>query len=233
MKVKRKYESAHRKILAERTRDLILESARRLFRDQGYGRTSIEEIAKESGIAVPTIYATYGSKRAILLKLLDEIETSADASSLVAQLEDRTGDERAQLRAFVDFSIRLFSGGADLIRIAELAGASDPDAAALWELGGARRLDTCRRVLAGWEQRRVLREGLTEDRAADILWSLSGPEFYALFVRKRQWSPQEFGDWLYELALERLLKCGGATGKSKQRYGLAATRSKKRTTSSS
>jgi AcrR family transcriptional regulator len=204
-KVKRKYESAHRKLLAGKTREQILESARRLFRDHGYGRTTIEQIAAEAGVAVPTVYATYGGKRAILLQFLEEMESAADVSSLRAALQDAGLNEHAQLRAFIDFTVRLFTEDRDLIRIAELAGVGDPDVASVWQTGEARGLEACRTVVAGWARRRVLRRGLTESRAVDILWSLTSAEFYGLFIRKRQWTGDEYGAWLYRLAAEQLL----------------------------
>src|ERR1700757_206927 len=119
-KVKRKYDSAHRKLLAGRTREQILATARSLFSAQGYGRTSIEEIAAAAGVAVPTVYTTCGGKRAILLQLLDEMEKAADALALLKILTDRAGDERGQLRAFIDFSVRLFTEDGGVVRIAEL-----------------------------------------------------------------------------------------------------------------
>ena len=92
--VKRKYSSVHREALAEKTRDQILEGARRLFRDQGFGPTTMAQIAREAGVAGPTVYAIYGSKRAILMKLLDRLEQNADASSLAPIFANRSGDER-------------------------------------------------------------------------------------------------------------------------------------------
>ena len=204
-KVKRKYDSAHRKQLAGKTREQILESARRLFRDRGYGRVTIEDIATAATVAVPTVYATFGGKRVILMQLLDEMEKAADAPALVELLKDRSSDAPARLRAFTDFSVRLFTKDNDLIRIAMLADAADPDVAALWETGDARRLAACRAVLEGWEQRGLLRQGLTEDRAVDILWALASAEFYGLFIRGRRWTPAQFADWLYHLAAEQLL----------------------------
>ena len=204
-KVKRKYDSAHRKQLAGKTREQILDSARRLFRDRGFGRVTIDDIAAAASVAVPTVYATFGGKRAILIQLLDEIEKAADAPALVALLKNRSGDDRARLRAFTDFSVRLFTEDNDLICIAMLTGAADPDVAALWETGGARRLAACRAVVEGWEQRGVLREGLTEARAVDILWALASAELYSLFIRGRHWTPEQFADWLYHLACEQLL----------------------------
>jgi hypothetical protein len=51
----------------------------------------------------------------------------------------------------------------------------------------------------------MLREGLTEHRAVDILWAMSGPAFYSLFLRKRQWTQAQFSDWLYQIPVEQLL----------------------------
>ena len=216
-KVKRKYDSGHRRALAEHTRERILMSARRLFSDQAYGRTTIEEIASAAGVAAPTVYATFGSKRAIFLTLLDEIEKGADAASLVTALEENDQNARGQARAFVDFSVRLFTRGADVVKIARLAGPADPDAAALWKLGSARRLDTCRGIARRWARQGALHAGVSEDFATDVLWSFCGPEMYALFVDERGWSPEQFGDWLYSVLVEQVL--GPPTRDEKRRGG--------------
>ncbi len=219
-KVKRPYMSDHRRDLAQRTREKILTSARELFRDRGYGATTIQEIAAGAAVAVPTVYATFGSKRAILLQLLESIEVLAEQSSLIASLAEAAREPRKQLRALVDFHVRLFTVGADMIRIAQLAGEGDPDIAALWALGSARRLETCRKLFASLASRHALKENLDHERAIDILWALTSPEFYSLFVRDRQWSPEAFADWLYATAQEELL--ASRAGRSS-----AATRAKK------
>ena len=48
----------------------------------------------------------------------------------------------------------------------------------------------------------------------DILWALTSPECYSLFVRNRQWSAEALGDWLYAVAQEQLL-AAGQTGDSR------------------
>jgi hypothetical protein len=50
-----------------------------------------------------------------------------------------------------------------------------------------------------------LRRDLTEDRAADIIWSMNAPEFYLLLVGQRGWSPDDFADWLAEAWVRLLL----------------------------
>ena len=203
--VKRKYSSVHREALAEKTRDQILDGARRLFREQGFGPTTIAQIAREAGVAGPTVYGAYGSKRAILLRLLDRLEQSADASSLAQIFANRTGDERRQLEAFISFCVRFFTEGADLMQIVERSGMGEPDIAEFTREGKKRALDSCRQLLAGWKRRGVLRKGLTEEKAADILWAISNTEMYALLVRGRNWRVDEYRSWLSRCAARELL----------------------------
>src|SRR3954467_14238250 len=53
------------------TRRRMLEAARELFLQHGYGATTLQEIADRAGVAVQTIYFTFGNKRALLKELAD------------------------------------------------------------------------------------------------------------------------------------------------------------------
>jgi TetR/AcrR family transcriptional regulator, cholesterol catabolism regulator len=56
---------------SERSRDLILESAARLFRRQGFSATTLREIAAKARIKAGSIYYYFDSKEAILDEVLD------------------------------------------------------------------------------------------------------------------------------------------------------------------
>ena len=68
---KRTYDSSRRKKQALQTRRQIIEAARNLFIIRGYNGSTIEAIATEAGVAVETVYAAFGNKRAILSQLID------------------------------------------------------------------------------------------------------------------------------------------------------------------
>src|SRR5450759_4910552 len=51
------------------TRARMLDAARRLFLERGYAATTILEIAAAAGVAVPTIYWAFGSKRAMVSEI--------------------------------------------------------------------------------------------------------------------------------------------------------------------
>jgi AcrR family transcriptional regulator len=55
---------------AER-RELILESAARLFGERGYAGTTLDEIAAESRVTKPILYRHFASKKALYLALLE------------------------------------------------------------------------------------------------------------------------------------------------------------------
>jgi TetR/AcrR family transcriptional repressor of nem operon len=51
--------------------DKVLEIARDVFWRKGFQATSLDEITAESGIAKPSLYAAFGDKNALFLKVLD------------------------------------------------------------------------------------------------------------------------------------------------------------------
>lgn len=65
---------------AERIEELILDAARDLFFRDGYGATSIENIARTTGISKRTFYARYKNKaeifRAVVHKVLKDVRPS-------------------------------------------------------------------------------------------------------------------------------------------------------------
>ena len=82
----RKYDSSRRKEQARRTRLQITEAARQLFLERGYSGATIEAIAEKAGVAKETVYAIFGSKRSILVFLLD---ISVGGDDQPVQLLDR------------------------------------------------------------------------------------------------------------------------------------------------
>jgi AcrR family transcriptional regulator len=64
---------------------LIRETLESLLEDNGFHEISIDDLAKGAGISRPTFYFYFESKEAVLLSLLDEIVSQADAASDAAQ----------------------------------------------------------------------------------------------------------------------------------------------------
>jgi AcrR family transcriptional regulator len=202
--VKRRYRSKRRREQAEETRQRILESARERFESAGYGATTIEAIAEGAGVAGPTVYAAFGSKRGILMSLLDALAAQADRGRMEVAVAAAAGDPRRQLRATLAFTARFYSAGAKLIDIARTVSGVEPDLRAMWKEGESRRHRAVSSLAAEWEAAGALAPGLTAREAADVLWALGGPDIFRLLLVERRWSRRRYESWL-AATLEGLL----------------------------
>jgi AcrR family transcriptional regulator len=203
-RTKRAYDASRRRASAEERRGRILQTARNLFGHYGYGATSIERIAGEAGVAVPTVYAIYRSKRALLFALLDQADARADVAGLLRDLNSAAGNPRKQLRRLVSFTCRFYAQAGDIIDIARGAGSTNEDLLALWQEGEDRRLRGQKPLADAWDRSGALRKNINAKEALDILWAMTGADHYRLFVVDRKWSAARYEVWL-ENTLERLL----------------------------
>ena len=195
---------------AERTRQSILTAARELFVEQGYAAMTMQAVAEQAGVALDTVYATVG-KKPLLARLLVESAISNSDQAVPAEQRDyvlrlraaRTAREKLAIyaAAVVDIQSRL----APLVRQVEIAGRSHPDLAAIWREIAERRAQNMKRLAADLRQTGELRDDLTNDRVADILWSTNSPELFTLFVHHRGWSTAEYETWLADAWCRLLL----------------------------
>jgi AcrR family transcriptional regulator len=193
--VKRPYHSPKRERQARQTREQIVGAARRLFARDGFARTTVEAIAREAGVSAQTVYASVGSKRGIVLALLDRMEIEGGNEELRRELA-ASKDPRWQLRAIVRFNRRLFERGRDVLDVV-MATRADADVEAFGRAGEARRREGQARWVRAWAEAGVLRPDLDEGAAADVLWALTGPELYWLFAVNSGWSGSKFEEWLF------------------------------------
>ena len=205
-KAKRVYDASRRRASADERRGRILQTARNLFGRYGYGAVSIERIASEAGVAVPTVYTMYRSKRALLFALLDHVDAQADVASLHRDLNAAAGDPRGQLVRLVSFGCSFFAKAADIVEIARGAGSTDEDLLALWREGEGRRWRAQAPFVNAWSRAGALREGVDAKQALDILWAMTGPDHYRLFVAERKWSVERYETWLANTLIRLLLR---------------------------
>ncbi|GAA4902546.1 TetR family transcriptional regulator [Actinomycetospora succinea] len=83
-----------------RTRGALLDAARRVFAERGYGPASVEEIARTAGVSVGSVYVHFASKEALFTALL-EAQTSADVSAMSAVVHDDPDETFAALDRLV------------------------------------------------------------------------------------------------------------------------------------
>jgi AcrR family transcriptional regulator len=207
---KRQYHSPRRQEGAERTRQAILASARRLFAAQGYTATSLPAIAREARVSTPTVTAVFRTKAALLEALINEV---LGPDSATASVEERPAqryilglpDAASQIRALAAGARGVHERGADVYHIVRGAAAADEDFAAVMHRRQSQLWADMRSVADEMARRGELAPHVTTDRAADIFWALCGPETYRLFVIDRGWLSGEYERWLVETLMYTVL----------------------------
>ena len=201
----RPYYSPRRVEQAEATRRAILQAARKRFAEQGYQATTLQAIAREAEVSVPTIYAVFGSKAAILSALVKSAGADEDIRALArdAFTEPDPG-RQLQLAARVVRSIQ--ERDTDITDLLWQAGGGDPDLAAVWRQSHHQQLARLGEIVSMIARKKALKPELSIEEATDTLWALGSPEIYRLLVRERNWTPQRYEDWLANTAKTLLLR---------------------------
>lgn len=191
-------------------RAAVVDAARRLFQERGYGATTIEAISDASDVPPATVYRLFASKSGILKSLLDvSIVGDDEAVPMAARPHVRAlladADPREQLRGFVAIAADVNSRVAPIYRVLVSAAGSDNEAAAVLTELTRQRQEGQRVIARSLSRAGALRAGLRERDAADIVHALVSPELYGLLVVDRQWNVARYEQWLTETLTQQLL----------------------------
>jgi AcrR family transcriptional regulator len=180
----------------------MLDAATRLFLERGYAGTTIPEIAAAAGVAVPTIYWAFGSKRAMVSEIRSAwLAKAGTAERLREVLAIR--EPGARLDAYASFMSNQWATGAEALTIQQDAMRADPEVAAETSAVLVARAARLRAVVEPLAPH--LRAPLTIDTAHDVLLTLSLLEVYRE-LRDRGWSDERYRAWLATVLREQLLR---------------------------
>src|SRR5690242_15105699 len=197
--VQRQMTRRARKALGTRRR--ILEAAETLFTRDGYATTTIAAIAGKADVAVQTVYAVFGTKRAILGKLLAwRVVGDDDATPLKDRddwraMESET-DPRRQLELLAAIATRIGERMGALYDVLAGAAGSDPEIAGIYRRQQQSRYHDQRRLARSLACKGALRPGLSEIHATDIMWAVANPTMHHRLVAERRWTGDEYERWL-------------------------------------
>jgi AcrR family transcriptional regulator len=207
--VKRPYSSTRRQEQAGETRRRILAAAHALFVAQGYGRTTIAEIASKAGVAVETIYAAFQNKPTLLrhvwyvsfrgdeedVRLLDRPEIHAVLAE--PDLATRFGQHAVVVTA-------VFRRITPLLAALQGAAASEPAAGAMLAEWDERRLDACTVYAAAAAATGQL--AVSEAECRDVLAATMDGALWQRLVAESGWADERFAAWLASLWSSQLVK---------------------------
>lgn len=203
------------------TRRRMVSAAYRCFRADGYLGTTMTAVADEAGVAVQTLYYTFGTKAALLGEAIGaaiigfdrwerppaepiEITELLALNPWWAQAQE-AATSRDTLDVFVRHGTSILERVGPLI-IAMHGAAGDADAEAVVRVAEERRIATYRQA-ARLVARKPggLRRGLSTAAAADLLVVLFSAEVHHALSSGRGWSPRRCRTYFRQLLSSQLI----------------------------
>jgi AcrR family transcriptional regulator len=192
---RRPYDSSRRQEQAQETRSRVLGAAHDLFVAQGYGRTTIADIARAAEVSPETIYSAFGNKVTLLHRVWD-VTIGGDQQQTV--FHERP--EILALRAEPDLRLRFVLHARMATAVARrtapflraLQGAAGTDETAAEMLA---EVDRQRLAGLGFMARDAAATGrlaVSEEECRDLIWATSDGALWHRLVVERGWSDEQY-----------------------------------------
>jgi AcrR family transcriptional regulator len=208
VKPKRPYDSVRRREQARQTREAILAAARRRFLDDGFAPTTIAAIANEARVSVDTIYKAFGGKPGLVSAICQQAlsgEGPVPAELRSDAMQARERDPRQIIRGWGALTTEVAPRVAPILLLVRAAATADPEMARLQSQLGAQRLERMTNNARNLADAGGLRDGVSIERAGEIMWTYSSPELYELLVLTRGWPLERYGTFIADAMIAALL----------------------------
>ena len=209
--VKRKTPS--RAARARETRRRIIETSTLLFTTEGYAPTTMERIAAQSGVAVQTMYYTFGTKGQVLCEAMESAGAGEHDPVPVPQRSWMiealaTESPHRSLALGVEHGVDIYRRAAPLWPAVNAAAVADPAVEKYWSGVTSARRAGMGRLVARIVDLGGLRTDLDIERATDIMFVLNGHGTFQGLVIDANWSLPTYKAWLYSTLVAQLLAPG-------------------------
>lgn len=192
----RRYEQRLRAEGAEETRRRVLDAVYQRLREAPAEPLSVDRVAKMARVSRSTVYLVFVSRAGLFDALGDDLRRRGGF--------DRVG-EGSSLGESIRASVPVFVEHREVLRVLYSMAALDSQAVGgVVERMGADRAEGLARHARRLEEEGVLRGGLTVDSAADLLWAVTGFEFFDQLYSGRGLSAEAVAEVMVEAA-ERMV----------------------------
>ena len=175
----------------EATRTKVVDAARPMFVELGYLETTMAGLAASAGVAVQTLYLSFGSKAAVLEAVLAiDVPDHPSGSELAAEPDGPTA-----LTAYVGATAAAVARQYPLAAVLRAA-AADPDPAALLQRSRRDALAAHARAVDELAERPGFTVLVSMQRATEMTAALLAPETYGLLVAEQGWPVPDWADWV-------------------------------------
>lgn len=201
---KRPYEQRLRAETAAETKQRILHALAERLREAPAEPVTVEEIARRARVARSTIYLAFGSRTGLFDAFTKELLAGTGYDRIIRAVRDP--DARVSLRGGIEGGVEMYAAHHQLFRTLAAMARLDPagvgQAIDRSEQERARGMANLARRL---HEQRLLRPGVSQARAAHVIWVLASFDAFDTLAAGRRLAPAEAAEILVEMAERSLL----------------------------
>jgi len=199
--VKRQYDASGRRDKARQRRRDVVVAAKDLFEANGFQATTITAVAKRAGVSAEGIYKGFGTKATLAKAVFDFVIAGDDEPVPMAERPESQAiqaepDVRRKLALYVD-GLALRQERSARVQILIRDGRHhDETLRETWQTLMNERLVGMTMFGRHLLDSGQLRDGITVEEVADVLWTYIAVELYELLVLHRGWSLERYATWI-------------------------------------
>jgi AcrR family transcriptional regulator len=203
----RRYDNSRREAGVRATRLRVVAVAKQMYVELGYPATTMEAIAQASGVAVPTLYRLFGTKRNLLKTVLDtsfvgDDEPVAFGDRLNVRAALAASEPQALIDAFAVICRETKDRAADIYQVLVSAALVDSEAAELLADIRSQAHTGRSRIVTALRSMDALDPALDSTTAQDMVYACLSFEVAHILTVERGWGPAEYEAWI-----SRSLRC--------------------------
>jgi AcrR family transcriptional regulator len=167
-------------------------------------------IASEAGIALPTLYAHFQSKRGLLEGVMHRlISNEPGAPPKLETAGPRAVAAEPDARRALHLLVIDLTGVQERVipiyEVMKSAARTEPEVAK--QLAGMQqyRFKNLESFARRLDELGALRPGLSVEDASHTLWAIASPEVRQVFLQQAGWTPDRYRDWLEQTLAAALL----------------------------
>lgn len=188
----RPYSSELRTARAQANRRTVVDTAQRMFIDEGWTATTMAKVAEASGLTRQTVYQQFDSKLSLLDACIDNALSDGRAIPVRDMPEYRqmgVGDTRIRIDAGARWLCSAHERSAVIQNVLDQAAVTDVEAAARLAVRENTRWAEVR-----WATSLILGSEPADD-VVDGMWTLTSRRIWLMLVRDRGWTADRWRQW--------------------------------------
>jgi AcrR family transcriptional regulator len=198
--VKRQYDASGRRERARQRRRDVVRAAQELFETDGFQATTISAVAQRAGVSAESIYKGFGTKAALAKAVFDVVIAGDDEPVPMAERPEARAiqaepDVRRKIRLYVDGLAQRQERSARVQILIRDGRHNDDALRETWQTLLDERLTGMTMFGRHLVETGQLRDGITLEEVADLLWTYIAVEQYELLVLHRGWSLTRYAEW--------------------------------------